>query len=152
MESVKLKWIRKFKRNPQAKSEFHLQFADSTYYLRISLTILRIPLTICGFHNSSLQLYTCLIICLWTPQTVLDSAHSVADFSQIRPFVERFWAVQCFKYLFPWNPKQQRRSRESSNIAYSATNLILDCCEVRLQCTECTGWPRNVRKFCPPFF
>ena len=41
-----------------------------------------------------------------------------------------------------WNPKQQRRSKKSSNDADSATNLILACLGIRLQCTECTIWPR----------
>ena len=43
-----------------------------------------------------------------------------------------------------WNPQQRRRSKESSKVADSATNLIFACCGIRLQCTECTGWPRNV--------
>ena len=42
-----------------------------------------------------------------------------------------------------WNPKQHRRSKKSSNVADSATNLILVCCGFRLQCRECTVWPRN---------
>ena len=28
-------------------------------------------------------------------------------------------------------------------VAGSATNLILACCEIRLQITKCTVWPRN---------
>ena len=42
-----------------------------------------------------------------------------------------------------WNPKQHRRSKKSSNVADSATKLILACCGFRLQCRECTVWPRN---------
>ena len=42
-----------------------------------------------------------------------------------------------------WNPKQHRRSKKSGNVADSATNLILACCGLRLQCRECTVWPRN---------
>ena len=45
-----------------------------------------------------------------------------------------------------WNPKQHRRSNKSSNVADSATNLILACCGFRLQCRECTVWPRNVNR------
>ena len=43
-----------------------------------------------------------------------------------------------------WNPKQQRRSKKSNNVVDSATNLILACSGIRLQCTKCTVWPRNV--------
>ena len=43
-----------------------------------------------------------------------------------------------------WNPKKRRRSKKSSKVADSATNLILASCEIRLQCTECIVWPRNV--------
>ena len=42
-----------------------------------------------------------------------------------------------------WNPKQQRRSKKSSKVADSATNLILACCGIRSQRTEFTVWPRN---------
>ena len=42
-----------------------------------------------------------------------------------------------------WNAKQLRRSNISSNVADSTTNLILACCVINLQCTECTVWPRN---------
>ena len=43
-----------------------------------------------------------------------------------------------------WNPKQHRRSKKSSNVADSATNLILACCRFRLQFREGTVWPRYV--------
>ena len=43
-----------------------------------------------------------------------------------------------------WNRKQHRRSKKSDNVAGSATNLILACSRFRLQCRECTVWPRNV--------
>ena len=45
-----------------------------------------------------------------------------------------------------WNPKQQKRSKKSSNVAASATNLILEYCGFRSQCTKCTVWPRNAIK------
>ena len=48
--------------------------------------------------------------------------------------------------ICPWNPKQQGRSKKSSNVADSATNLILFCCGFHLQCSECTVWPRNEKK------
>ena len=44
-----------------------------------------------------------------------------------------------------WNPKQPRRSNKSSNVADSATNLILACCGFRIQCRLCTVWSRYVR-------
>ena len=46
-----------------------------------------------------------------------------------------------------WNPKEQRRSRKSSNVANSATNLILVCCVIRIQFTKSTVWPRNAEIF-----
>ena len=52
-------------RIPLIVCRFHLQIADSTYS--------------CGFHNSSIQRYKCFFICLWIPQTVLDSTNTVAD-------------------------------------------------------------------------
>ena len=55
--------------------EFHLQFVDSVYS--------------CRFRNSSVELYTCLIIRLWIPKTVLDSVNKVAD-SANSPILERF--------------------------------------------------------------
>ena len=50
-----------------------------------------------------------------------------------------------------WNPKQHRRSKKSCNVADSAANLILACCGFRLQCTECTVWPRNDLFIVPTF-
>ena len=64
---------------------FRLQFADSTYILRNPLTICGFHLQFadsaysCGFHKTSIQLHTCLIICWWIPQNVLDSANTLAD-------------------------------------------------------------------------
>ena len=52
-------------RTPLTKCGFHLHFADFAYS--------------CGFRNSSIELYTCIIVCLWTPQAVFDSANTVAD-------------------------------------------------------------------------
>ena len=58
--------------------EFHLQFADSTYNLRIRLAVCGSAYS-CGFRNSSIQLYTCLVICVWIQQIVLDSGYTIAD-------------------------------------------------------------------------
>ena len=60
------------KQNPQTKCGFHLQFADSTYTLQI-------PLTVADSATAQFNYTQCLIVCLWTPQTVLDSANMVAD-------------------------------------------------------------------------
>ena len=51
-----------------------------------------------------------------------------------------------------WNTKQHRRSNKSSNVADSATNLLLACCGFRSQCKECTVWPRNEKFFGFLFF
>ena len=114
--------------------------ADSFYSLRI-------PLTRCGFHlqfrnpqQLIFQLYKYLIVCLWIPQTVLGSASTVADSGSNL----ELYSVLGICLL---NPKQRRRSKKSSKVAFSATNLILACCGIRLQCTECTVWPRKERQF-----
>ena len=60
------------KGNPQTKCGFHLQFADSTYNLRI-------PLTVADSATAQFNDTKCFIICLWIPQTDLDSANTVAD-------------------------------------------------------------------------
>ena len=114
---------------PANKMRIPLTICDSAYNLRI-------PLTICGFRNSSMSLYTCLIICLWTPQTVLDSANTVAD-SANSPIFGAILSGAIYKYLF-LESKTAKKNQISSLVAGSATNLILACCGVRLQCTECT--------------
>ena len=45
--------------------------------------------------------------------------------------------------IYLWNPKQQRRAKKCSNVADSTSNPIWACCEILLQCAECTAWPRN---------
>ena len=108
---------------------------------------MQIPLTRCGFR---LQLRNpqhlnltkqSLIICLWISQTVLDSASTVADSAKL-PIFGAIWSGAVFQ-VFLRNPKQRRRSKKSSKVANSATKLFLACCEIRLQCTERTVWPRN---------
>ena len=115
------------KRNPQTKCGFHLQFADYTYHLRIPLTVAgsataqfndaNVLSFVCGFHKL-----------FWIPQIQLR-------IPQFCLFFERFWALQ-----------QHRRSKKSSNVADSATNLILACSLFRLQCRESTVWPHNVNR------
>ena len=70
------------KANPQTKCGFHLQFADSTYNLRIPLTVAdsataqfndtNVLSFVCGFHKL-----------FWIPQTHLP-------IPQIRLFFEQF--------------------------------------------------------------
>ena len=43
--------------------------------------------------------------------------------------------------------RKLRRSGKSSNVADSATDLILAFCGFRLQCTKCTVWPHNDHKY-----
>ena len=115
-------------RIPLTVCGFHLQFADSAYNY--------------GFRNSSIQLYTCLIICgfhelFWIPQIRLR-------IPQICLFWSNFERYSVLGICL-WNSKQQRRSNKCSNVADSTTNLIWACCGIRLRCTECTVWPRNVK-------
>ena len=121
-------------RIPLAICGFHLQFANSTCSLRIPLTLAEsaaaqcnyrfVLLFVCGFHKF-----------FWIPQKQLR-------IPQICMFLEQFWAVQCCKSLLV-ESKQQRISNKSINVADSATNLLLVCCGIRLQCTKCIVWPRN---------
>ena len=117
------------------------QNADSTYNLRI-------PLTICG---SSLQLRI--------PQQLNVFIHMsyyfYVDSTKCSGFCEYNYGFHKFAYF--WidferynilsiclcNPKHQRRSKKSKNVVDSATNLILTCCGTCSQSTECTVWPRN---------
>ena len=123
--------------------EFHLQFADSTYNLRI-------PLTICGFHlqlrilqqlNLTLQLFYHLFV----DSTNCSGFHKhCCGFRKLAYFWSDFERYNDLGICL-WNPKQHRRSKKSSNVADSATNLIVACCGFRLQCRECTVWPRNAQ-------
>ena len=109
---------------------------------RESANKMRIPLTICGFHsqlripqqlNLTIQMFYYLFVD--SANTIADSANSPIFFSNFERYNELGLCL--------WNPKQHRRSKKSSNFADSATNLILACCGFRLQCRECTVWPRN---------
>ena len=110
---------------------FHLQFAGSTYNLRI-------PLKICGFH---LQLRFPQQLNLTIQMSYLLFVDST-NCSGFRDFWSNFERYNDLGICL-WNPKQHRRSKKSSNVAESATNLILACCGFRLQCRECTVWHRN---------
>ena len=111
--------------------------ADSTYNLRI-------PLAICGFH---LQLRIPQQLNL----TIQMSYHLFVDSTNCSAFRKhscRFLKIACFLSTFEryngnlgfwlWIPKQQRVSEKSSNVADSATNLILACCGFHLQFADST--------------
>ena len=109
---------------------------------------MRIPLTICGFH---LQLRIPQQLNL-TIQRFYHLFVNYTNCSGSRKYSCRFRKFANFSSDFDWyndlgiclwNPKQYRRSKKSNNVADSATNLILACCGFRIQCRECTVWPRN---------
>ena len=106
--------------NPLSLCGFRLQFAESTYNLRIPLTFCGFRFQfadstyICGFQESLNLLSTYIIVCLWTPQKVPDSATLLQN-PQNCLFFERFHLIQCLSYLL-WNPKQQRRSKKGNNV------------------------------------
>ena len=117
---------------------FNLHFADSSYNLRILFTVAdsaaaqfndtNVPSFVCGFHKL-----------FYIPQIQLR----IPQMRRIRSDFERYKVLEfCL-----WNPNQQWRSKKSSIVADSATNLILACSGFRLQGRECTVWPRNVRFF-----
>ena len=123
------------KENPKTKCGFPLQFADSTYNLRIPLTVA---------DSATAQINDTKFY------------HLLVDSSNCSGFRKYNCGFRKFAYFLSnferyndlgiglWNPKQHRRSEKSSNVADSAVNLILACCGFRLQCRECTVWPRNV--------
>ena len=109
---------------------------------------MRIPLTICAFR---LQLR----IPQQLNETILMTYNLYVDSTNCSGFCIYGCGFRKFAYFWSnferyivlgicfWNPKQHRTSKKSSNVADSATNMILACCGFRLQCRECTVWPRN---------
>ena len=101
---------------------------------------LRIPLLVVDsataqLNDTNVLSFVCGFLKLfWIPPIQLR-------ISQIRLFLSDFERNNVLS-LCLWTPKQQRRSK-SSNVADSATNQILACCGIPLQCAECTVWPRN---------
>ena len=114
------------------------QNADSTYSLRIPLTVA--DYATAHFNDTNVLSFVCgLHKLFWIPQILLQ-------IPQIRLFLERFERDNDLGICL-WNPKQHRRSKKSSNVADSASNLILACCGCRLQCREGAVWPRNDKNF-----
>ena len=99
----------------------HLQFADSTYILRIPLTVAESSTTqfndtdvlsfVCGFLKYSCKFHK--FAYLWS------------DFKRYNDL------GTCL-----WNPKQHKRSKKISNVADFATNLRVSCCGFHLHCRE----------------
>ena len=114
-------------------------FADSTYDLRIPLTVygIRLQLPIPQQLNSTLRMSHILYV---------DSANCSGflkygcGFRKCANFWSNFERYNVLGICL-WNPKQQTRSKKSSNVADFTTNLIWTCFGIRLQCTECTVWP-----------
>ena len=89
--------------NPQTKCGFHLQFADSTYNLRIPLTVAdsataqlnatNVLSFVCGFHKL-----------FWIPQLQLR----ILQFHLFSSDFERYNDLG----ICLWNPKQHRRSKK----------------------------------------
>ena len=128
--------------NPQTKCGFHLKFADSTYNLRI-------PLIVCGFRLQ-LRIPQQLNVAIHRSYYLFVDSTNCSGFRKNNC---RFSKFACFWSNFKrcnvlsnclWNPKQRSRSKNSRNAADFTTNLILVCCGIRLQCTECTVRLRNV--------
>ena len=115
-------------RSPLAICEFHLQFVGSAYNcgLRISsCNYLHVLLFVCGFY----KLFRIPKMRLQVPQVRLF-------FCNFEPYSV---LGICLR-----NPKHQIISKKNWD---SATNMILSCCGIRLQCTKRTVWPRNVMSF-----
>ena len=106
--------------------------ADSTYNLRI-------PPSIFGFHlqlrmPQQLNLTIQMFYHLFVDSTNCSGFRKYScGFRKFAYFLSNFQRYKDLGICL-WNPKQHRRSKKSSNVADSATNLILACCGVRLQC------------------
>ena len=109
---------------------------------------MRIPLTICGFLlqlqipqqlNLTIQIFYHLLVDATNCSGFRKYSCGFRIFAYFSSNFERYNGLGiCLR-----NPKQHNRSKKSSNVADSATNMILACCGLRLQCRECTVWPRN---------
>ena len=113
---------------------------------------LRIPLTICAprlqlripqQHNVTIHMSYYLFVDSTNCSGFRKYSCGLRKFTYIWSNFERHNVLS----IYLWNPKQQRRSKKSSNVADSATNTNLACWENHLQCTECTVWPPNVLAF-----
>ena len=104
------------KRNPQTECGFHLQLRIPQ---QLNLTVLMFYYLFVDSTNcSGFRKYSC----------------GFRKFSYFSSDFERYNDLgNCL-----WNPKQHRRSKKSSNVADSATNLILAGWGFRSQCRECT--------------
>ena len=121
---------------------FRLQFTESAYNLRISLTS-------CGFHlqlwilrqlKFTKHIYYYLLV---VPRTVTISANFVADSANL-PVFGGILSITVFKLFVRGIQSCKKDQRKISNVADSATILLLTYCRIRLQFTKCTVWPGNV--------
>ena len=100
---------------------FHLQFADSTYNLRIPLTVA--ASTAAQFHYTNVLLFVSGFV------PVLDSANTVADSANSPVFGAMLSCTVSLLVICLWNSKQLRRSKKSSKvriprqICYNAQNV-----------------------------
>ena len=124
-------------RIPLTVCGFHLQFADSTYSLRIPLTV----------TDSATAQFNYTHVSLFVDSTNCSGFRKYGcEFRKFAYFWSNFERYSVLGICL-WNSKQQRRSNKSSNVADSTTNLIWACCGIRLQCIKCTVWPRDVKFF-----
>ena len=92
---------------------------------------MRIPQTVCGFH---LQFADCAT-------AHFNYTHALFFVCGL-PIYSAILSGTVFKVFACGN--QNSKEENSSNVADSATYLILTSCGIRLQCTESRVWPRNV--------
>ena len=83
------------------------------------------------------------------------SANSIMDSANLPSFVAILTATLFLVFVCGiQNSKEDHRKtlrsskEDHSNVAEAATNLIVACCGIRLQFTQCTVWPRNVGILC----
>ena len=109
---------------------------------------MRIPFTRCGFclqlrNPQQLNLTIQMSCYLFVDSTNCSGLRKhVCGFRKIAYFWSDFERYSVLG-IGLWTPKQRRRSKKSTKVTDSPTHLILACCRIRLQCTECTVWPHN---------
>ena len=93
--------------------------------------------TKCGFRSQFAGYFNLAIHLFCSANSIVDSAN-----------LPSFGAILTAKLYLVFVCGIQNSIEDHSNVAESATNLIVACCGIRLQFTECTVWPRNVGILC----
>ena len=132
----------------QTKSEFYLQFANSTKnfsrtshfdYTHVFWFLFVNFINCSEFHKKKQRNHAELL-----------KRYSVSGLSQTNYYsIDKQMQDSTNNYIVLvicfWNPIQQIKPKKTSIVEVSATNLIFGCGGIRLPCTKCTFLPFNDR-------